>query len=122
MTDYTDFDQDGLLDGWKPPSEVLRKVVCAAAKYGEGKDALVVCSARHYDPRMHATLAHLHEAKLFDFEVAGRAVQGFIDQFGVFMDRKEAWKVAVAANQIFLERYPKERWREDDELFSEWLY
>lgn len=122
MSQYDNFDPDGLLGGWKPSEEVLRKVVCAATKYGDGKDALVVCSARHYDPRMHNTLGHLREDKIFDFEVADKAIQGFIDQFGIFMDRKEAWKVAVAADQIFLERYPKERWREDDELFSEWLY
>lgn len=122
MSDYTNFDPDGFRDGWKPPEHVVRKVVCAAVKYGEGKDALVVCSARHFDPRMHHTLGVIRDDKLVELELADKAVQGFIDQFGVFMDRKEAWKVAVAADQIFLERYPKAQWRENDDLYSEWLY
>lgn len=29
-----------------------------------------------------------------------KAAQGFIDQWGVFMDRQEVWKVAEAAGQI----------------------
>jgi hypothetical protein len=46
-------------------------------------------------------------------------VQGFIDQYGVFMDRKEAYAVASAAGQINTRRpkgYPEYM------LFSEDLY
>lgn len=119
-TDYTNWDSEQFLGGWKPSGHYQRRVVCAANRYGDGPDALVVCSARHNDHRMNNTLSHLKEDKLFDFEEAGRATQGFIDQFGVFMDRTEAWHVAVAANQI-CDRCPPERWGEET-LYSEWLY
>lgn len=115
---YEGFDADGFLEGWKPPVDYQRKVVCAANKYGEGPDALVVCAPRHHGPRMNHTLEKLREDKLFEFEVAGRAVQGFVDQHGIFMDRREAWKVAEAAKQIV--RCPPNQW--NGELFSEWLY
>jgi hypothetical protein len=42
--------------------------------------------------------------------------QGFIDQWGVFMDRFEALAIATAANQVREKTYPKDR------LFSEDLY
>lgn len=121
MSDYTNFDPDGFLK-WKPEPHVVRKIVCAAAKYGEGKDALVVCSARHYDVRMNHTLDFIGIERIEQFELEDKVEQGFIDQFGVFVGRKEAWKIAVEANQINLARYPADRWREDDELYSEWLY
>ena len=115
-----EFDPDQFLNGWAPPEHVQRRIVCAAVKYGEGKDALVVCAPRHHDPRMNHTLGKLREDKLFDFEVAGRAEQGFVDQFGLFLNRTEAWHIAVAANQI-TDRCPKDRW-DDETLYSEWLY
>lgn len=45
------------------------------------------------------------------------AEQGFIDQFGEFMTRKEAWTVAEAAGQI---KYPKDYCK--GTLYSEDLY
>jgi len=92
-----------------------RFVVCAACRYGE----MVICGARHYDLVMHSVLAQLREDRLFDFEVAGKAEQGFIDQRGVFMDRREAYKVAEAAGQLNVRR---EKSPNCIELFSEDLY
>ena len=76
------------------PTEVTpRVVVCAAIRSKTGK---LLCGARHFDEAMRS-----------QFMVDGQrppewlsAEQGFIDQFCVFMDRQEAWKVAEAAGQI----------------------
>lgn len=94
-----------------------RFVVCAACRYGE----MIVCGARHFDMVMHGVLDQLRQDKLFDFEKAGRAEQGFIDQHGVFMDRKEAFEVAKAAGQLNVRRL-KSPHAESTTLFSEDLY
>ena len=67
-----------------------RHVVCAAAKTLAGQ---IVPSARHGDTLMHSLITALGA----NFS---RCTQGFIDQYGVFMSRQEAWKVAEAAWQI----------------------
>ena len=87
-----------------------RLVVCAANKYGNH----LFIGVRHFCPIMCTSMAksninHLREK--FGEE------QGFIDQYGVFMTREEAWLVAEAAGQI--------RYRcggDGDKLFSENLY
>lgn len=94
-----------------------RFVVCAACRYGD----LIVCGARHYDMVMHSQLRQMREDKLFDFEAAGQAEQGFIDQFGVFMNREEAFEVAKAAGQLNVRRL-KTPHPDSTELFSEDLY
>lgn len=86
-----------------------RVVVCAANRAkSTGEIAL---GARHYDALMRQAIQN-NEA------FCGAPVeQGFIDQWGVFMDRKEAHAVALAAGQI------KYRCGGDDgKLFSENLY
>ena len=71
----------------------MRRVVCAANRYG---DDLLLLGARHWDKQMHA-MADKIGFKRADYE---REEQGFIDQYGVFMTRQEAWAVAKAAGQI----------------------
>lgn len=68
-----------------------RRVVCAACRQGD----LILAGARHFDTVMRAQL----EAITGDCKLAGPWEQGFIDQWGVFMDRKEAMRVAMAAGQ-----------------------
>ncbi|MHB0806026.1 hypothetical protein [Stutzerimonas nitrititolerans] len=92
-----------------------RFVVCAACRYGD----LIVCGARHFDKVMHSQLTQMREDKLFEFEKAGRAEQGFIDQYGVFMNREEALAVAKAAGQLNVRR---SKTSPERELFSEDLY
>lgn len=72
-------------------SERKRVVVCAAVKFVNNS---VVCSARHYDERMRETLRRLGVGQRSEVE------QGFVDQWGSFMSRREAWGVAAAAGQI----------------------
>lgn len=70
----------------------MRRVVCAANR--DKKSGLIVCGARHYDTVMQPQIVLLGCTQFGDME------QGFIDQWGVFMTREEAWVVAEAANQI----------------------
>lgn len=52
-----------------------------------------------------------------------REVQGFIDQFGVFMNRNEAWDVALAAGQIrYIESWNYRPSEGGYVLYSENLY
>lgn len=60
--------------------------------------------------------AQIQAAEGFDFWKAGGSEQGFIDQFGDFMDRKEAWNVALEQNQI------REEVSTHGTLYSENLY
>ena len=87
-----------------------RVVVCAAIRRKDGK---IVCGARHFDAAMRGQFLRggKRPKKWFSAE------QGFIDQWCVFMDRQEAWKVAEAAGQIKYGRdYSK------GTLYSEDLY
>lgn len=89
-----------------------RVVVCAANKLGD----IIVAGARHHDKVMNSQLRALDpERKVKPSEV----VQGFIDQYGVFMDRYEALDVAIKAGQINVRQ---KKTFPEDRLFSEDLY
>ncbi len=88
MLHHEDYSKKVLAEG-----KAVRRVVCAANRR---RDGAMVCSARHNDPRMHMQKAYMGG----DWE---QDEQGFIDQWGVFMDRREAWLVAEAADQIVRE-------------------
>ena len=94
-----------------------RFVVCAACRYGD----LIIAGARHFDLVMQSQINYIREERLFDFEVAGKAEQGFIDQFGVFMDREEAYKIALAGGQLNTRRLKSGNQGSTD-LFSEDIY
>ncbi len=76
---------------------IIRMVVCAANRneYGD-----IILGARHYDHLMHTQIEYNVDHTGLKRWLKCNVEQGFIDQFGVFMDRKEAWKVAMAADQI----------------------
>lgn len=88
-----------------------RRVVCAAVKSG----GLTACSARHFDPIMRSQMLCMDNSMAI-WKCAS-AVQGFIDQYGVFMTREEAWEVADAAGQII-----RRVGGDEGRLFSENLY
>lgn len=88
-----------------------RRVVCAANRYC----AVVVTSARHGDALMHQQMALL--SPLIQPKCFSMWEQGFIDQWGVFMTREEAWGVAKKASQI-----RKRVGGDDKRLYSENLY
>lgn len=70
-----------------------RLIVCAAMKM---KDGSIILGIRHFHPHMRAVLKRLY-GDSYKLQVAE---QGFVDQSGVFVDRKEAWKIAEEAGQI----------------------
>lgn len=92
--------------------KALQRVVCAANRLPDGT---LLIGARHWDTHMVA------QAKRLGVK-GGCEDQGFIDQFGNFLTREEAWKVARKNGQIT--RLCSSETLEDEEgfLFSENLY
>jgi hypothetical protein len=87
------------------------RIVCAACKHPDGR---IVCGPRHMDYIMWAQIlgwtpsefAAQAESKGLPLltddhrQWGHRSEQGFIDQFGKFYTREEAWLIADAAGQI----------------------
>lgn len=88
-----------------------RVVVCAANRHKE--TGQIVAGARHWDSTMRGMVMTSEEQRLSWIN----AEQGFIDQFGEFMTREEAYDVAETAGQI---RYSIGY--ETRTLYSEHLY
>lgn len=98
-------------NGIEKPQQV---VVCAACMHLTTKS--VICSARHWDQRMRET---------YNFMLGSQAPaptsrweQGFIDQFGEFLTRKEALMLAHVSGQ----KVDMKRNGSASELHSEGLY
>lgn len=89
-----------------PPKEM---VVCAANKLPDGT---VICGARHWDSIMNDVADKLNVSS------RARAEEGFINQWGIFLSRKEALEIVKKNNQ----RFDEERNGCTDELYSEGLY
>lgn len=98
-------------DYWTKNNLVKPKsfVVCAANRYKE--TGRIICGPRHWDDTMR-------QQKL-ETEDFGGWDQGFVNQFGEFLTREEAWVIAKENNQI-------KRWayegQPDGCLYSENLY
>lgn len=91
--------EDIYIDGvprWKAMN-FQRRVAAAANNY----NGFIVVGARHFCPAMSMQLDAIGDDVLTAW-CGGRleGEQGFIDQFGDFMSREEAWKVAAGAMQI----------------------
>jgi hypothetical protein len=69
------------------------RIVCAAMLMDDG---LIVPGIRHYSPEMREILKLLY-GKGYHLRVKE---QGFVDQMGNFLDRKNAWIVAERSGQI----------------------
>lgn len=93
----------------------IRRVVCAANKYelNDGSTKIFI-GIRHYCPVMRQNIEFWKLSIKRSTEI-----QGFVDQYGVFMDRFEALRVAKDAGQLNIAR-PKTS--PEDRLFSEDLY
>lgn len=93
-----------------------RRVVCAAIRAADGE---ILLGIRHYSEDMHWQI----EARVDGGKFCHRLDddQGFVDQHGVFMNREEAYLVALEANQI---RYPERcgEGLDGPKLYSEGLY
>ena len=97
-------------NGIKKPQQV---VVCAAVF--DEKSGTLILGARHWDKVMHNHYEALPEA---DRPRAPRMLQGFIDQFGVFLTREDALQIARASGQLLNPEFE----RCHKKLFSEDLY
>ena len=67
-------------------------IVCAALRYPGGP---IICGARHFDHVMQQA----NDLPLLLYK-HGKPEQGFIDQNGDFIDRKNAWIEAEKCGQI----------------------
>lgn len=84
------------------------RIVCAANKFENGP---LLIGARHFDQHMQVQMAYM------GVKGSDPHVQGFIDQYGKFYTREEAWKVAVENGQIV-----RRCGGDEGMLFSENLY
>lgn len=93
-----------------------RRVVAAAIRAADGS---VLIGIRHYSRDMHEQIAQRKDG--YKFTHRNDHDQGFVDQYGVYMDREEAYRVALAADQIV---YPHFCGHGIDgpKLYSEGLY
>ena len=92
-----------------------RRIVCAAIKAKNGPE--VALGPRHFSPTMHDHIT-LYDYHGIDSDKFKFGEQGFIDQFGEFMCRREAFEVAEEAGQI-INTIGTEHTKE---LYSENLY
>ena len=94
---------------------IVRVVVCAANRYHKMH---IFTGARHFDDVMSANIrmASRNEEIIMESDYCE---QGFIDQYGVYMDRYESFSVARDAGQIDVRRTKTAPY---NMLFSEDLY
>lgn len=92
----------------------IRKVICAAC-HCKTYDTVLI-SPRHWDSTMHKQLALFPEK--YKLLTPNQWEQGFVDQFGVFMTRVEAFQVAQTSGQKINHTLNLS----DVQLFSEGLY
>jgi len=83
-------------DYWKDNGieKPASRIVCAANR----KDGRIITGARHYDKVMREQMIASE-----GLEWWRSCEQGFINQFGEFLTREEAWVIANANGQIMRE-------------------
>lgn len=91
-----------------------RRVICAASKFPDG---IMLVGPRHLDKTM-CDQFHVAYKQGNAPDPEKVAINGFLDQDGVFMDRSEALSVAIAAGQVDITKKSPPM----DRLFSEDLY
>jgi hypothetical protein len=93
-----------------------RRVVCAAIRAADGS---LLLGIRHYSRDMHVQIESRHDGHKFIRRNGDD--QGFVDQWGVYMTRGEAYKVAEASGQVLHPGYCGNT-LDGLELYSEGLY
>lgn len=95
--------EDNRLVYSEPNNRPKSRVVTAANRFGD----LLLVGVRHHCPIMNTQVKVLGGIKLLneysELECLGSLVgksQGFLDQFGNYLTREEAFKVAVSNDQI----------------------
>jgi hypothetical protein len=72
-----------------------RRVVCAAIRAADGE---LLLGIRHYSPDMHRQIEARRDGAKFKHR--HDEDQGFVDQWGLWLSREEAYQVASSNNQI----------------------
>lgn len=67
-----------------------KRVVCAACRWHDGH---IILGIRHFSPDMRLSAA------LQGYECGAAVEQGFVDQYGNFLTRQEAFKIALPNGQ-----------------------
>ena len=74
-----------------------QRVVCAAYKM---EDGLIVTGIRHYSPEMRAIMERIY-GEGYHLKVDRNFHNGgFVDQYGTYLTREEAWVIAERNRQI----------------------
>lgn len=94
----------------EPVQHRPQRVVCAALRLNSGE---MIVGVRHFCPIMQAQI----NQNLLKADMWKRAEQGFVDQYGQFLTREDAWRVAEAEGQII-----RRVGGDGNQLFSENLY
>lgn len=92
-----------------------QRVVCAANRMPDGT---MFIGARHWDDHMASQADEYILARGLEDHRVGIAEQGFIDQWGKFLTRAEAWEVASSRGQVIFTAPGCD----GPELYSENLY
>lgn len=71
----------------------VRRIVCAAIR---APDLDVIIGIRHFSPDMRAQIQNRSDGEKFLDTVE----EGFVDQWGLFLTRQQAWHIALKQNQI----------------------
>jgi hypothetical protein len=88
----------------------MQRLIVAAAMLMDDGDVIV--GVRHYSPEMRKTLEKAYGEK---YHLSVKE-QGFVDQKGVFLNRKDAWVIAEQEGQI------RRKVSTEGTLYSENLY
>lgn len=72
-----------------------RRVVCSAIRAADGT---LLLGIRHYSRDMHEQIAKRKDGEKFKHRLDED--QGFVDQWGKFMTREEAYRIAELSGQI----------------------
>jgi hypothetical protein len=97
-----------------------RRVVCAAIRASDGE---LLLGIRHYSPDMHKQIEMRADGD--KFKNKRDEDQGFVDQWGKWMSRREAYKVARSTDRLTFPEACAVRIDDDgryDVLYSEGLY
>lgn len=89
-----------------------QRIVCAALRAEDGE---VLLGIRHYSTDMYVNIDNRRDGDKFKHR--SDKDQGFVDQWGTFLSREEAYKIAQKNGQL---KYPEACHRE--RLYSEGLY
>lgn len=100
---------------WEPSEDAKVIIVCAANQF---EDGLIIAGARHFDNVMHGNIKRVFNTRDNRADQSSMSEQGFIDQYGRFYSREDAFKIVQENGQPF----DLDRNGSHSVLYSEGLY